>query len=73
MDGTELTERLERARRAVAEGETQIEHQRALIVRLRRTGEDISEAHALLDTLVKRQDERLQNLGFVLREFPKQS
>jgi hypothetical protein len=73
MDSTERTERLERARRAVAEGEAQIERQRALIAHLEKTREDASAAHALLDTLVKRQAERLENLGHVIREFPRRS
>jgi hypothetical protein len=71
MDSAELlTERLDRARRAVAEGETQIERQRVLIARLEQAGQDISEVRTLLDTLAKRQAERIHNLTAVMREYP---
>ena len=70
MDGTEQTKQFEKASRAIAEGEAQIERQRDLIARLKQAGEDTSEANALLDTLVKRQAERLQSLGSIMRWFP---
>jgi hypothetical protein len=65
-----MTERLDRARRAVAEGEAQIERQRALLARLEKTEQDISEVCALLDTLAKRQAERIHNLAAIMREYP---
>jgi hypothetical protein len=69
MDSADLlTERLDRARRAVAEGEAQIERQRALIARLEKAGQDISEVRALLDTLAKRQ--AVHNLAAIMREYP---
>jgi hypothetical protein len=72
MDSVGLADRLGRARRAVAEGETQIQHQRDLIVRLEEAGEDASDARALLTTMLKRQAERQNNLALVIRQFPQQ-
>jgi hypothetical protein len=70
MDSAELlTERLDRARRAVAEGEAQIERQRVLIARLEKTEQDISEVRRLLDILAKRQAERIHNLAAVMCEY----
>jgi hypothetical protein len=69
MDGIEVTEPLETASRAVAEGEAQIAHQRTLIARLEATAEDTSEACALLNALAKRQAERLQDLAAIIRSF----
>jgi len=49
MEDAEQAERLERARRAVAEGETQIQRQRDLIVRFDKAGKDTTEARAARD------------------------
>jgi len=70
MDSAELAQRLERAQRAVAEGETHIQRQREHIARLEKGGEDPAEARALLKTMLKRQAERQSNLATVIREFP---
>jgi hypothetical protein len=70
MDTAELTERLEKARRAVAEGDTNIQDQRAHIARLKRDGRTTSAAQLVLDALLKRQNERHQNLAHVMRQFP---
>jgi hypothetical protein len=73
MEIAELTERLERARRAYAEGETHTQRQRDSIARLEQAGEDASEARALLKTLLERQAERQKNLADIIRQFPPSS
>ena len=70
MESIELLGQLERAQKAVVDGETDIRCQRDLIFRLERAREDASAARALLETLIKRQAERLENLGYVIRQFP---
>jgi len=70
MESAELANRLESARKAVAEGEVQIQRQRDLIARLKEAGEDTDKARAVLKTLAKRQAERLENLGYIMRQFP---
>ena len=69
LDSTESAERLEKARRAVAEGETIMQDQRDLLARLENLGVDTSEARAVLDTLAKRQAGRLENLAYLMRQF----
>ena len=68
MDSAELADRLERARRSVAEGETHVQRQRDVVARLEKDGEDT--AGALLEMLLKRQLERQKNLAMILRQFP---
>ena len=70
MEIATLADRLERARRSVAEGDANIQHQRDLIARLKEAGEDTGEARLELDALLKRQAERQQNLAMVIRQFP---
>jgi hypothetical protein len=70
MESAELAERLEKAQRAVVEGEAQIQRQRSLIARLENAGEDTSEARALLKTLLGRQTERQKNLALAIRQSP---
>jgi hypothetical protein len=71
MQGAEIAaERLEKARRAVAEGYTNIHHQRELIARLKGNGRDTSEAQVVLYALLKRQAERQAILAHVMRQFP---
>ncbi len=70
MELAKLAERLERARRAVAEGDASIQHQRDLIARLKEAGGDTGEARLVLDALLKRQAERQQNLAMVIKQFP---
>ena len=70
MESVELSKQLERAQKAVADGEIDVRCQRNFIFRLERAGKDTSEAHALLQTLTRRQVERLENLGHVIRQFP---
>jgi hypothetical protein len=72
MNTIEVTEPLETASRAIADGEAQIAHQRTLIARLEATAEDTGEACALLNALVRRQAERLQNLAAIIRSFLRQ-
>jgi hypothetical protein len=70
MEIAELADRLERARRAYAEGETHIQRQRDLIVRWEKAGEDAGAARLLLKTLLERQAERRENLASIIRQFP---
>jgi CRISPR/Cas system-associated endoribonuclease Cas2 len=70
MQSAELAaDRLERAQRSVAEGESQIHDQRDLVVRLEEAGDDATIARGLLDILLKRQIEQLANLAAHMREF----
>jgi hypothetical protein len=73
MESAELAERLERAQRAVVEGEAHIQRQRSLIARLENAGEDTCAARALLKTLLKRQTERQKNLALAVRQFSRVS
>ena len=73
MESAELAERLEKTRRAVVEGEAHVQRQRSLIARLEEAGEDASEEHALLKTLLKRQAERQKNLALAIRQFAPES
>ena len=70
MEITELADRLERARRSVAEGQANIQHQRDLIARLKEAGADTGEACLELEALLKRQAQRQENLAMVIRQFP---
>jgi hypothetical protein len=70
MKSAELADRLERARRSVAEGETHIQLQRDLLFRLDAAGDDTSKARVLLEILLKRQAERLRNLAHAMRQSP---
>jgi hypothetical protein len=70
MELAKLADQVERARRAVAEGDASIQNQRDLIARLKMTGVDTGEARLVLDALVKRQAERQQNLAMIVRQFP---
>lgn len=70
MDIAVLAERLERARRAVAEGDADVMNQRKFIGRLKSDGKDTSQAQLVLDALLKRQTERQANLGHAIRQFP---
>lgn len=65
----ELAERLEKARRAVAGGETDMHYQRDVIARLKKAKVNTSEARAVLDTLAKRQAERVESLAYIMRHF----
>jgi hypothetical protein len=69
MDSAELAWRLERARNAVAESETDIRCQRDLIFRLERAREDTTEARALLKVLFERQAVRQKNLSVIARQL----
>jgi hypothetical protein len=70
MQSAEKADRLERAQRSVAEGESQIHHQRDVVFRLEEAGDDTTDARGLLEILIKRQVERLANLAASMREFP---
>ena len=70
MEIAELSDRLDRARRAVAEGDTNIRHQHDLIAHLKRAGADTSQARVVLDALLKRQAQRHHNLAVILRQIP---
>ncbi len=70
MESAELADRLERARRSVAEGETHVQRQRDLVVGLEESGDDTTEARALLEIILKRQAERLKNLAHTMRQYP---
>jgi hypothetical protein len=72
MESAELAWRVERARRAVAESETDIRCQRDLIFRLERAREDTTEARALLNVLLERQAARQQNLSVLVRQLSPQ-
>jgi hypothetical protein len=73
MESAELAWRIERARRAVAESETDIRCQRDLIFRIERAREDTTEARALLNVLLERQAVRQQNLSALVRQLSSQS
>jgi len=73
MERAELVRRLERARRAVTEGETQIRRQRDYVFRLERAGKNTTEAQALLRVLLERQAQRQRNLALVELQFPVES
>ena len=73
MEIAELAEQLERATRAVEEGEAQVQRQRDLISHLKKAGEDTDEAGTLLKTLLERQAKRQQHLAQVMRLFPPKS
>jgi hypothetical protein len=66
----ELAERLETAQRAVAKGDTNIQDQRDLVARLKEAGVDAGEARQELDSLLKHQTVRHQNLANIMRLFP---
>jgi hypothetical protein len=68
MESAELVWRLEKARRAIADGETDIRRQREVILRLKHAGEDAGAARALLKTLLQRQTQRRKNLAFIVRQ-----
>jgi hypothetical protein len=69
MESAELALQLEKARRAVTEGETHIRRQRDLVFRLERAGKGTTEARALLQTLLQRQTQRQENLAFIIRQI----
>ena len=73
MESAELAWRLEKARRAVTEGETQIRRQRDFIYRLERGAKDTTEARAVLKTLLERQTQREKNLDVMIKQLPPQS
>jgi hypothetical protein len=70
MESAELVSRFEKARRAIADGETDIRYQRDIILHLKHAGEDAGAARALLKTLLQRQAQRRKNLAFIIRQFP---
>ena len=70
METAELAERLEKARRAVAQGDANIQDQRELIARLKRDRKDTGAAELVLKALLKRQVERHANLAHIMRQFP---
>jgi hypothetical protein len=70
MESAELVWRLEKARRAIADGETDIRAQRDVILRLKHAGEDAGAARALLKALLQRQAQRRKNLAFIIRQSP---
>ena len=70
MERAELVRQLEKARKAVTEGETQIRRQRDLVFRLERARTDTTEANALLRVLLERQAQRQRNRAVLELEFP---
>jgi len=70
MESTEKADRLERARRSVADGDANIQHQRDLIARRTETGADTGEARLELEALLEREAQCQENLAMVIRQFP---
>jgi hypothetical protein len=73
MESAGLVWRLEKARRAIADGETDIRRQRDVVLRLKHAGEDAGAARALLKTLLQRQTQRRKNLAFIIRQSSREA